>query len=95
MLRGAATRPIIAPLPNAPRSLGPKPLRDFMRIILVSVCVLVETTARGADAPRATQTPIEHLIVVVGENLRVDNLFGVYEPRSGEWPVPDHQTGRQ
>jgi len=40
----------------------------------------------AAQAPPATTTPIEHLIVVVGENLRVDNLFGVYEPRSGEWP---------
>ena len=33
-------------------------------------------------APRTT-TPIEHLIVVVGENLSFYNLFGIYEPRSG------------
>ena len=30
-----------------------------------------------------TATPIEHLIVVVGENLSFDNLFGTYQPRSG------------
>jgi len=36
----------------------------------------------SAQAPRTT-TPIEHLIVVVGENLSFDNLFGVYEPRPG------------
>src|SRR5689334_6110630 len=29
-----------------------------------------------------TTTPIAHLIVVVGENLSFDNLFGTYEPRS-------------
>jgi phospholipase C len=29
-----------------------------------------------------TATPIAHLIVVVGENLSFDNLFGIYEPRS-------------
>ena len=36
----------------------------------------------GAQAP-TTATPIEHLIVVVGENLSFDNLFGAYQPRSG------------
>ena len=35
-----------------------------------------------AQAPRTT-TPIEHLIVVVGENLSFDNLFGTYRPNSG------------
>src|SRR5438477_4169042 len=29
-----------------------------------------------------TTAPIAHLIVVVGENLSFDNLFGTYEPRS-------------
>jgi phospholipase C len=53
------------------------------------------TAPAAAQAPPATTTPIEHLIVVVGENLRVDNLFGVYEPRSGELPVPDHQKRRR
>jgi hypothetical protein len=39
--------------------------------------------SRAAQAPPATTTPIEHLIVVVVENLSLDNLFGIYEPRSG------------
>jgi phospholipase C len=37
----------------------------------------------AAQAPPKTATPIEHLIVVVGENLSFDNLFGAYEPKSG------------
>jgi len=37
----------------------------------------------AAQAPPATTTPIEHLIVVVGENLSFDNLFGTYQPKSG------------
>ena len=37
----------------------------------------------GAETPPATTTPIQHLIVVVGENLSFDNLFGCYEPRPG------------
>ena len=35
-----------------------------------------------APAFAQTATPIEHLIVVVGENLSFDNLFGTYRPQS-------------
>jgi phospholipase C len=45
--------------------------------------VLVLGPPAGAQTPPATTTPIQHLIVVVGENLSFDNLFGIYEPRSG------------
>ena len=40
--------------------------------------------AQPAAPPRATTTPIEHLIVVVGENISFDNLFATYEPPPGE-----------
>src|SRR5215831_13957548 len=36
----------------------------------------------AAPAKAQTATPIEHLIVVIGENLSFDNLFGTYEPKS-------------
>lgn len=39
--------------------------------------------AQGSP-PRPTKTPIEHLIVVVGENIGFDNLFGTYRPRAGQ-----------
>ncbi|MGH8802782.1 MAG: alkaline phosphatase family protein [Casimicrobiaceae bacterium] len=44
------------------------------------------TSAPKSDtAPTAHPvTPIEHLIVVVGENLSFDNLFGTWEPRPGQ-----------
>ena len=45
---------------------------------LASLALLVlPASVRGQTA-----TPIAHLIVVVGENLSFDNLFGTYEPRS-------------
>jgi len=44
---------------------------------LLSACV--------ASQPHpAAKTPIEHLIVVVGENISFDNLFGTYEPPKGQ-----------
>jgi acid phosphatase len=37
----------------------------------------------AAPAQAQTTTPIQHLIVVIGENLSFDNLFGTYQPKSG------------
>ncbi|NTV09831.1 MAG: phosphoesterase, partial [Zoogloea sp.] len=39
--------------------------------------------AFAAAAPKAA-TPIEHVIVVVGENRTFDNLFATYRPRPGQ-----------
>ncbi|MDE2300338.1 MAG: hypothetical protein KGK18_19495, partial [Burkholderiales bacterium] len=39
----------------------------------------------AAPAPAApTTTPIQHVIVVIGENHTFDNLFGAYQPRKGQ-----------
>ncbi len=48
---------------------------------LAALAILV--TCAPAGAQPSTTTPIEHLIVVIGENLSFDNLFGTYRPRSG------------
>jgi phospholipase C len=38
----------------------------------------------GQEAPARPATPIEHLIVVVGENLTFDHLFATFRPPAGE-----------
>jgi acid phosphatase len=50
---------------------------------LAALALLALGAPAAAQAPPVTTTPIEHLIVVVGENLSFDNLFGAYRPRSG------------
>ena len=56
------------------------------RTILIG-CALAATTATPAvvpDAhPAATATPIQHLIVIIGENETFDGLFATYAPRTG------------
>jgi acid phosphatase len=47
-----------------------------------SALVLLALLVLPAPVRGQTTTPIAHLIVVVGENLSFDNLFGAYEPRS-------------
>ncbi|HMA31363.1 MAG TPA: alkaline phosphatase family protein [Casimicrobiaceae bacterium] len=46
--------------------------------------LLCAGVAHAAAPLRIPTTPIEHLIVVVGENLSFDNLFATYEPPPGE-----------
>jgi acid phosphatase len=51
--------------------------------LLILALLLAPATSPAAQAPPKTATRIEHLIVVVGENLSFDNLFGTYRPQSG------------
>jgi phospholipase C len=43
-----------------------------------------KAAAKAAATAAATATPIEHLIVVVGENITFDSLFATYTPPPGE-----------
>src|SRR5260370_7295933 len=36
--------------------------------------------AKDQDNESSTQTPIKHVIVIVGENRTFDNVFGTYNP---------------
>jgi phospholipase C len=53
-----------------------------MRAVPAAALTLLAVGAPAAAQP-PTATPIEHLIVVVGENLSFDNLFGTYQPTPG------------
>ena len=55
-----------------------------MRIALRAALALLALGGPAvAQTPGKTATPIEHLIVVVGENISFDKLFGTYQPKSG------------
>jgi acid phosphatase len=49
----------------------------------VALALLALGTTAAAQSSPPTATQIEHLIVVVGENISFDNLFGTYRPKSG------------
>lgn len=51
---------------------------------LAAGVMLAALATPAAAAPRATATPIEHLIVVVGENLSFDNIFATFVPAPGQ-----------
>ena len=49
----------------------------FAAALLVSV-------SPGAALAQDRSSPIEHVIVIVGENHTFDNIFGGYIPRPGQ-----------
>jgi phospholipase C len=52
------------------------------RALLVLAVAAMRVSPVDAASP-ATTTPIEHLIVIVGENQTFDSLYGTYAPASG------------
>lgn len=53
----------------------------MMKKTPLSVLLLSALYAHSSYAQTVTTTPIEHVIVLVGENRTFDNLYGVYQPK--------------
>ena len=53
-------------------------------LLLPSVSFAVPEASRLVPRPESTKTPIKSLIVVVGENVTFDTLYGTYLPRKGQ-----------
>ena len=57
---------------------------SFLRLSSIAIATACLTSGAMPDAYAATTTPIEHVIVVVGENHTFDNIFGTYRPHHGQ-----------
>src|SRR5262245_35429629 len=55
-------------------------------LLCVQLTLPLAATAEdaGHKSEAATATPIEHLIVIIGENRTFDNVYGTYEPKHGQ-----------
>lgn len=58
-------------------------MRPSRRAVLAAT-LAVSASPYGLMAQAQTISPIEHVIVVVGENHTFDNVFGGYVPRPGQ-----------
>lgn len=68
------------------RSRWQKKLLRMMSPVLAAMVGLAPTPPAFADkgGARGTATPIQHVIVIVGENRTFDNVFGGYQPKQGQ-----------
>jgi phospholipase C len=53
------------------------------RAATAALLLLASCAAQREDSA-ATETPIKHVIVLIGENRSFDHVFGLYRPRTGE-----------
>src|SRR5579862_7925750 len=52
--------------------------------LIVNLGAPVPAAAQNAVKKPTTATPIQHVIVIVGENRSFDHLFATYQPPSGQ-----------
>ncbi len=55
-----------------------------MALSLAGTPALAQDDSHARTGHDRTETPIKHVIIVVGENHTFDNLFGTYRPRRGQ-----------
>jgi phospholipase C len=62
-----------------------KPLATALAALLIvqATAPLLAAEPASPDTPGAA-TPIEHVIVIIGENRTFDNVFGTYKPKHGQ-----------
>ncbi|WP_315730155.1 MULTISPECIES: alkaline phosphatase family protein [unclassified Bradyrhizobium] len=60
------------------------PTGRFKALCLATSVLFTATSVMPAFAGASTTTPIEHVIIIVGENHTFDNLFGTYKPKAGQ-----------
>lgn len=59
-------------------------MKSMQKMPLAASILVAMTVANPAMAAKTTSTPIKHLIVVAGENVTFDTLFGAYVPPKGQ-----------
>ena len=53
-------------------------------LALLSSTMPISAQTPGPATRLSTQTPIQHVIVIIGENRTFDHIFGTYQPRAGQ-----------
>src|ERR1700688_1382840 len=63
----------------------------YLRISLVSIMLfqlsfggMLAVPAQAQENHHSAQTPIKHVIVIIGENRTFDHLFATYKPKDGQ-----------
>jgi phospholipase C len=61
-------------------------MKTLRTALMAGACLAIVSPAAPAlaGAVGSPNTPIQHVIIVVGENHTFDNLFGVYQPKAGQ-----------
>ena len=64
--------------------MNPSRIISTLFVVLASIPALAADNASHLTEGQSTATPIKHLIVVIGENVSFDTLYGAYVPPKGQ-----------
>lgn len=56
----------------------------LLSVVALSLQLISPVFAAAEDREHRTRTPIQHVIVIIGENRSFDHVFATYKPRQGE-----------
>src|SRR6202140_620448 len=57
---------------------------SLLSVVALSLQLISPAFATAKDTKHKTQTPIKHVIVIIGENRTFDHIFATYKPKAGE-----------
>ena len=57
---------------------------SLLSVVALSIQLIAPVFAVAKDKGHKTQTPIQHVIVIIGENRTFDHVFATYKPSPGE-----------
>src|SRR6266403_3405543 len=57
---------------------------SLLSVVALSIQLIAPAFAVAKDKGHKTQTPIQHVIVIIGENRTFDHVFATYKPTQGE-----------
>src|SRR5260370_36661664 len=57
---------------------------SLLSVVAFSIQLISPVFAVAKDKGHKTQTPIQHVIVIIGENRTFDHVFATYKPGPGE-----------
>ena len=56
----------------------------LLSVVALLIQMIAPTFVAAEDRKQETRTPIQHVIVIIGENRTFDHVFATYKPREGE-----------
>src|ERR1700686_4627613 len=57
---------------------------SLLSVVALSLRLISPAFATAKDTKHKTQTPIKHVIIIIGENRTFDHIFATYKPKAGE-----------
>src|SRR6202049_376513 len=57
---------------------------SLLSVVALSIQLIAPVFAVAKDKGHKTQTPIQHVIVIIGENRTFDHVFATYKPPVGQ-----------